>query len=307
MDTFSVEAGGQREAALELLDGRRPDSERGPAGRLRVLLGDQYTEILRHDPGVRLALDPEDLHRMRIAVRRARAILRAVRAAVDAGWSERLGAELKWLGGVLGPRRDLDVLLARLREQIGALEEPERSAARPLVASLGAERDRAQAHVAEALASDRYAKLLDALEEGARTLEAPRDLSLHRIAAREFKRLGKKMKALGADATDEELHRARILGKRARYAAELAEADTGKKARRFIAKAKAFQDVLGSHQDAIVAEARLRELLDGSQGAGTGLAAGRLVERERMRRGEARRALPKAWAKLERRGRRAWS
>ena len=62
----------------------------------------------------------------------------------------------------------------------------------------------------------------------------------------------------------------------------------------------ALQDVLGEHQDAIVAEGRLRELLATSPGSGAAFAAGRLVERERTRRTAARAALPKAWRKLER-------
>lgn len=302
----------QLEPVQELPAGEADPNGSGPvspdaAARLRAMLVHQYAEILRHDPGVRLAQEPEDLHQMRVAVRRTRAILRAARPAVDRQWSEPLRAELKWLGGVLGPRRDLDVLLDRLNGQIAELEESERSAAAPLVTSLEGERDRAQTEVAAALASERYSGLLDTLEEGSRSLELTDDLSLGELAAREFKRLRKRMKALDADASDEELHRARILGKRARYAAELAEPEAGKKARRFVARAKAFQDVLGSHQDAIVAEARLRELLRETGATGAAFAVGRLVERERLRRREARRALPKTWKKLERRGLNAWS
>ena len=111
---------------------------------------------------------------------------------------------------------------------------------------------------------------------------------------------------LGPNATDEELHRARILGKRARYTAELAEPEVGKPARKFVEAAKAFQDVLGAHQDAIVAEARLRGLLADVPSSGAAFAAGRLVERERARRREARAELPKAWRALKRSARAAW-
>ena len=58
--------------------------------------------------------------------------------------------------------------------------------------------------------------------------------------------------------------------------------------------------MLGAHQDAIVAEARLRGLLAESPGSGAAFAAGRLVERERERRRAARAGLPKAWRKLDR-------
>ena len=101
--------------------------------------------------------------------------------------------------------------------------------------------------------------------------------------------------------------RIRIRGKRARYAAELAEPVAGKKATSFIREAKAFQDVLGEHQDAVFAEEKVRALLTELGGASTAFAAGRLVERQRERREEARGSFRKAWKALERRGRQAWN
>ena len=296
---------------VEVLEGELPEGDDQPAddpiGLIRAMLGRQYAEILRHDPGVRLDLDAEDVHRLRVAVRRARAVLRAARGVLDPEWSEPLRAELKWLGGSFGPRRDLDVLLARLRSEVAELDQPERTAADALIESLEAEREGAQALAAEALASDRYFQLLDSLEAAVRGPRVRRgEVSLAKLAAREFNRLRKVARRLGPESTDDELHRARILGKRARYAAELAEPEAGKPARQVVARAKAFQDVLGAHQDAIVAEARLRGLLAEPTGSGAAFAAGRLVERERERRVEARSELPKAWRALDRAARKAW-
>ena len=66
------------------------------------------------------------------------------------------------------------------------------------------------------------------------------------------------------DLPDSALHRMRIQGKRARYAAELRRRPrvrrTAQSARRFIEAARELQDVLGDHQDAVVAVRRLREL-----------------------------------------------
>jgi CHAD domain-containing protein len=306
-ETFTVERDGLDGGVLALIrDGDEPAEE--PVGRLRAMLGRQYAEILRHDPGVRLDLDAEDVHRLRVAVRRSRAVLRAARPVLDAEWSEPLRAELRWLGGSLGPRRDLDVLVGRLQQEIADLDEPERQAARALVELLEGEREAAQAAAVEALASERYFRLLDSLEAAARGPRVRRaEISLAKLAAREFKRLRKVAGKLGPESTDEQLHRARILGKRARYAAELAEPEVGKAARRLVARAKTFQDVLGAHQDAIVAEARLRGLLAAAPGSGAAFAAGRLVERERERRREARSELPMAWQALERAASRAWA
>jgi CHAD domain-containing protein len=270
-------------------------------GQIRSLLERQYASILRHDPGVRLDLDAEDVHAIRVASRRTRAVLRAARPILDPSWSEPLRDELKWLGGSLGRRRDLDVLVARLEAQIERLDQPERTAASALVETLAEERETAQAIAVDALRSDRYYALLDQLEAAARGPRVRRgEVSLRKLARKEFRRLRSVAEELGPSSSDDDLHRARILGKRARYTAELAEAEVGEPARRVVERAKAFQDVLGAHQDAIIAEARLRELLGDLESSGAAFAAGRLVERERKRRREARAELPGAWRKLDR-------
>ena len=240
------------------------------------------------------------MHAIRVAARRTRAVLRAARPMLDPSWSEPLRDELKWLGGSLGRRRDLDVLIARLQSEIDGLDQPERTAAAPLLERLGDERETAQAIAVDALRSDRYFALLDQLEAAARGPRVRRgEVSLRKLARKEFRRLRAVADELGPSSTDDELHRARILGKRARYTAELAESEVGEPARRVVERAKVFQDVLGAHQDAIVAEARLRELLADSN-SGAAFAAGRLVEREDERRRQARADLPSAWRKLDR-------
>jgi CHAD domain-containing protein len=111
---------------------------------------------------------------------------------------------------------------------------------------------------------------------------------------------------LGRKATAADVHRARIRAKRARYAAELVEPLAGKRVSRFIRATKHFQDVVGAHQDAVVAAERIRAVADRSKSIETAFAAGRLAERTTARRKKARRQLPRAWKGLERRGRKAW-
>src|SRR5947208_6455107 len=177
-------------------------TSRDPIWRLRIVLERQYAQMLRHDPGVRLDLDPEDVHRMRVAVRRTRAVLRAARPLLDPEWSEPLRSELKWLGGSLGPRRDLDVLIERMRKEIAGLDPPERQAAGQLVALLRKERDHAQDVAVEALSSARYFRLLDEVESGTRGPRVRRSqISLRRPARREFKRLRKKAQRLSWAST----------------------------------------------------------------------------------------------------------
>jgi CHAD domain-containing protein len=280
-----------------------PDATAPAAEHLAVMIGAQLAAMLAHDPGTRLGSHPEDLHQMRVATRRLRALLRAARPMLATEWVEPLRAELAWLGDLLGPVRDLDVLLGHLRNQAALLAPAERRAFARLLRRLDAERVQARAAMLDALRSERYLCLLERLEDGGR---APRvvapETSLHAIAGLEFRKLRKAMAALGEEPTDAELHAIRIRGKRARYAAELAETAVGKPASRFIRKARLFQDVLGEHQDAVVAEERLRRLVTEDGGRQAAFAAGRLVERQHARREAARAALPGIWKKVEKRG-----
>jgi CHAD domain-containing protein len=279
-----------------------------PLEQIRGMLERQLREILRHDPGTRLGSDPEDLHRMRVATRRARAVIRAGGPLLDSGWSEPLREELGWLGSTLGRVRDLDVLLANLDAQMGELDKEERFAAKRISQGLDQERAEARGALLEALESERYAALLDSLGVAAPPPpEKPSEAELSVLAKAEFKTLRKAARNLGPDTSDEDLHRVRVKAKRARYAAELAAPSVGKRAEDFVQSAKRFQDLLGEHQDAVVAEEKIRELATAARATKVAFAAGRLVERERARRASARAEIPEAWSKLERSGRRAWS
>ena len=275
--------------------------------RVRARIEQQYGEMLRHDPGVRVGDDPDSLHDLRVAIRRLRALLRAADPLLVPEWSETLRTELKWLGGELAPARDLDVLVEHMRSEAAELGQDE-VAFGAVLQLLEAERAQTRERALAALGSGRYTELLDALDAAAKAPHARAlDVRLDELAAGEFKRLAKAVEGLSEDPSDAELHRVRIKGKRARYAAELAAPVSGKRAERFVKAAKSFQDVVGAHQDAVVAEDRLRALVSGLGSDEAVLATGRMIERQRSHRREARAALPKAWTKLERSGRRAWA
>ena len=264
-----------------------------PFEALSGLLRTQLREILAHDPGTRLGKDPESLHDMRVATRRARALLRAGRALI-ASDTEVLRAELKWLGGELATVRDLDVLLERLRTSAASLEPPDRAAATSLLRRLARSRSRARKKLLEALDGERYLSLLDRFEEEIERLEpSDEQPTLAALAKKQSKHVRRSVRELGDEPADEELHAIRKLVKRMRYAHELA----GHK--KVVRQAKSLQDVLGEHQDAVVAEDRLRALA-AKAAAPEALAAGALITGERQRREEARRAWRGAWRKLDR-------
>jgi CHAD domain-containing protein len=268
----------------------------------------KYGDALRsHDPGTRLGGDIEDVHAMRVSTRRLRAILRAARPLLVPGWAESLRAELAWLGERLGPARDLDVQLKYFREEAGALESRDRKPLERFVAHLRAEREKAQQALLDDLKSPRYSELITKLiQAGQEPAVVLSTVTLCDIAAGEFRNLRKAMRRLDHAPTDAELHRFRIQSKRVRYAAELAETSLGKVATKFIGQAKAFQDLLGVHQDAVLAEQHIREFLDQSTSVRAAFVAGRMVERQRQRRELARAQFRLQWKKLDKRGKKAW-
>ena len=271
----------------------RPPADSSPGQALAAALRVQYARLLGHDPGTRLGSDPEDLHQLRVATRRLRAFLRAGRPLVDPHWADSLRDELGWLGSALGPVRDLDVMLEHLRGEAESLDGEDATQFRQLLAGLEAEHVAARAAMLEALDGERYTPLLDRLEAAGDPPLTGDELELRDIWQSEHARLRKAVETLAADPDDDALHAVRIKVKRSRYAAELAGLDG------YVATAKRLQDVLGEHQDAVVAEARLRGLAGESPAAA--VAVGRIVERERGRRDRARAEWPSVWKRLAKR------
>ena len=289
------------------LEVQPPGPSATPVDRVLATLRAQLEAIRAHDPGTRLGEDPEELHRMRVAVRRLRAVMRAARPMFAPRPINALREELAWLGAALGGRRDLDVMREHFRGELGKLERQDRGAGRALLRRLEKGGVRSREELLAALDSPRYLMLLDRVEE---TISHPpvvdADVSLADVAARAWTKLRKAVKSLPETPADADLHMVRIKAKRARFAAELAVPAVGHAAERFVDRVKKLQDVLGEHQDAAVAEARLRELAGESLGSRAGFVAGLLVERQHARRQAARAAFPECWREVQRRGRKAW-
>ncbi|MFB9907321.1 CHAD domain-containing protein [Allokutzneria oryzae] len=292
-------------AALGLPDDPVPSApDADVAAHVRAAVDRWLRVIVAREPGVRRGKDIEDLHQMRVAVRRLRAMLRAARPLLEAPELEDLRRDLGSVGRALGPVRDLDVLLARLDEQAKTLPRAERAAIGALLDDIESERVAARRRMTILLDSKRYDRLLHRLARF--TPESTSDRSaLLPLVHKQFTKLAKAVEEAGDDPGDDVLHALRIRGKRLRYTAELAKPLAGKPMRKLIKAAKAFQDVLGEHQDACVAEDRIRALLAARKRVDIDMAfaAGRLVEREQARRAESRANWLPAWTELAERAR----
>ncbi len=286
---------------------RQPETEAPVVEHVKWALAQHVGWLLAHDPGTRLGTESESLHQMRVATRRLRAVLHAARPILLPAWATSLQQELDWLSDLLGPARDLDVQISYFRDESAGLDARDRKLLAQFIAHLRIQREAVQKMVLGELTSARYFELIRRLQQAAHdpsVVESP--LRVRHLAQRAFKKLRKAINRLGPSPSDTRLHKVRITAKRARYAAELACSSVGKLARRFIKSARAIQDLLGIHQDAIQAERHIRQFLKYSTSVRAGFVAGRMAERQRHRRQRVRKDMKSLFKALLKRGKKAW-
>lgn len=264
-----------------MTDLREPDTQQSPrrldAGSIGTLLRhrvEQQVVVLRAEESRVRAEDASGIHKMRIAVRRLRSALATYRPVLIPDSTDALRDELRWLGGELSPARDAQVL----RERFDALlaEQPAELVMGPVAnrihTEMAARYQAGRRRGLEALDSERYAALLRALDAFVQTppyAEAaalPATEELPRLLDRDLRRLRRRADAAaaaveaGAATRDPALHETRKAAKRVRYAAESAVPVFGKRAKKLARRAEQVQEVLGEHQDTVVARTTLREL-----------------------------------------------
>ena len=223
--------------------------------------------ILRNEAAARQGV-PEGVHQMRVAIRRLRAVLSAMRRMLPQEHYRWANGELKWLGQALGAARNWDVFAENL---VGPLENALANEPELETLARAAERHRAKAYeeVRAAIASARYTESIMRLarwfeargwrdqpvsEDSAR-LVAP----LRKIAPDLLQRLHRKARrrARGfAHLPPPDRHKLRIALKKLRYAIEFLEPIYGRRAvARYMRRLKPLQDGLGRESDVRAAHA----------------------------------------------------
>jgi CHAD domain-containing protein len=278
---------------------------------VRLELANAVVRLFHHDPGVRRGDDPEDVHQARVATRRLRSALRTFRDVLEPTWANPLRDRLRWLADDLGAVRDAEVQRDRLRSHEPLLPESDRASLADFTKLLESTRDEARERLLEAMRAPRYVSLLDELVAAAREprvldeiAAAPAAIALRPALDAPWKHLESALDQAREDPSDASLHAARIRAKRARYAAEAVTPVFGKRAAAFAKAAADLQDVLGEHQDSVVARAWLREAAAGGADA---FVAGELAAIEAQAAADARAAWPKARKAVSRKRLRFWA
>ncbi len=268
----------------------------------RKVFARQAYKMWANTEGTLLDLDPEFLHDLRVATRRARFALRLLAPWFGDERCQALREELRWIGGLLGTVRDLDVFVDRLEHDLARCEA-DPAAVEKLLRLLHRRRDAARAELVPALESERTR----AIVEGLRTLapepealaaatagfteEPPADAAAEsgageavseavagvdagfaatppaaevapRLVARAARRVLRWQKRLDGPPEAKDLHELRILFKGLRYTCEFFVELLTEDERKLIRALVELQDCLGEHQDAVVAQAELERLTE---------------------------------------------
>ena len=228
--------------------------------------------MLRSEPAA-LAGKIEGVHQMRVATRRLRSMLSALKKTLPEAERRWVSDEIKVLTAALGPARNLDVFATELLPPARD-EAPDQPGWAEL--SSAAEKARAEAHrrVADEIRSPRYTvtmlrllrwfegrgwrRAADAMPDQALTVAigavAPAVLDRRRRTVRKRSRHFRRLPAHGR-------HRLRIAVKKLRYAIELLDSLYDRRdARPFIKRLKRVQDELGHANDVRVAYSLVIEL-----------------------------------------------
>ncbi|MUL82354.1 MULTISPECIES: CYTH and CHAD domain-containing protein [unclassified Mycolicibacterium] len=248
-----------------------------PADPVHRAIAEQIDQVLVWDRAVR-ADAYDSVHQMRVVTRKIRSLLQESKDSFeldDNGW---VLDELRALAAVLGEARDAEVLAERYQRALD--EMPAELVRGPVRQRLveGANRRYTAGWRRSLLAmrSQRYFRLLDALEEliSAEQPESAEGAHPSPVTINSaYKRVRKAAKTAAkvaadtsaevtAEAKDEALHRIRKGAKRLRYTA----AATG--AVEVSERAKNIQTLLGDHQDSVVSKAHLSTQADAAYAAG---------------------------------------
>ena len=308
--------------------------EHDPAGAaLQAHLARHTAALLRQDLRVRRRL-PDSVHQLRVAARRLRSGLKVFAPLVDREWATSLAEELAWVAGELGQLRDREVLEERLLRDLAAIPSArpgyedqgvpglDVTDARDVAAAISVvrrafedEEIQAAASVDAALNSSRYLALLDSLVDAVHSPRLnelavePCSRVLPGLVADSWRKLARAVKRLDPQGPDEPWHAVRIRAKRARYAAEAVSGIFGKPARALAEDLENVTELLGDHQDSVIAARTVRRLAAGRRVTGTtGFVLGLLHELEREHARADRFAFAAVWADIsDDRGRsRSW-
>ena len=219
--------------------------------------------MIAQEPRAWEGLDPEGVHKMRVATRRLRSALRAFKKVLPASIRS-FNGEFKWLAAALGGVRDLDVARGNLPHFLSEIPSEDAAHLDDYQQYLADRWREERRHLLAGMASRRYGRLkagfAQRLERGpsarvhgdpwvrSRSARPPNCSSVKR-----YRGVLRRGREITSASSDESLHALRIRCKRLRYLLEFFRPAYGELLKAETTRLKELQDVLGEFQDACVA------------------------------------------------------
>lgn len=209
-------------------------------------LGREVTKLTRKPA-------PETVHKFRTNSRRVEAVLSVVVPEQNRN-DKKLLKLLSQLRKKAGRVRDLDVEIARL----GSLKIPGGNGHKSrFVDALVQERVKREEQLIKAFDHKTAVKIRKRLKRATDELDIPKNAEPLTLTLSKFAKLSPDL----APLTEKTLHQYRIIGKRARYIAELANGDS--EAKRVVEQLKHMQDVIGDWHDWLKLTLKAEKLFGG--------------------------------------------
>ena len=279
-----------------------------PATIVTTALVGAVERLMLHDAEIRRGTDdPEAIHDARVAVRQIRSLTASLASVLDVDAIAHQVEQLGTFARALGEVRDLDVFLEDLAAETANVPEAIGADAARIASAVALERGIAFERVRHSMEAAKHTHLLMTLMSIAvdpplrQPARAP-DPAV--VMSSVWKALSRRAGAASGSSTDPVLHEVRTRAKRVRYAAEALAPFVGDRASAFAKSAVRLQDVLGRHQDSVIAIDKLFAVAaaDPTLAFAAGwIAAGR--ERVRV---ETRAGWRDAWRSLAKKKRRFW-
>ena len=239
----------------------------------RKILRFHFACMVYHEPGTRSREHIEELHDMRVAIRRLRSAIGSFKPYFRKEAIKPFARDLRAAGHVLGAVRDMDVILENLEIDIASRPGEEGLGLSALLDFWQEKRELARSNMIIHLNGQQYQKFLwdfsrflntplagakkyDSEKSQARTVQTD--------AALLIKNRWAKIQLFNgeiASASAERLHSLRIEIKKLRYAVEFLRDVLGCESEKIIAELKQIQDHLGKLNDSVVASKMTSEFL----------------------------------------------
>jgi CHAD domain-containing protein len=238
----------------------------------RKVLRFHFARMQNREAGTRDGDDAEDLHDMRVAVRRMRAAWRVFDDAFKSSRTKRLRRRLESLSDKLGTVRDLDVLTQGLEAYRLGLDPEQQPGLDPLLSLWARQRSSARKQLIEELDSGGYSAFVREMEEflsagSNAAASVPTPTIPHRVRDTAPSQIWAAYETVRAYelvlpwADIETIHQLRIATKWLRYTLEFFGETLGPDGPRLLGRVAALQDFLGDFHDADVAAKLARDVL----------------------------------------------